>query len=155
MKRFRALDRERRSLLLEAYAYLAWARILKALPFRWTVPSLGSSMVETPHEGDPSNEERLRRIASAVHLASRHSWWECACLVRAVAAMKMLERRGIESTLYLGTARDADGAMIAHAWLRSGSRVLTGAEEMAGFAVVGVFGKRIETGEKRRDAAYG
>ncbi len=71
---------------------------------------------------------------------SRHTWWESQCLVMAIAAMKMLDRRGIESTLYLGTARDADGKMIAHAWLRSGNIYLTGFEEMRKFTVVGKFG---------------
>ena len=38
----------------------------------------------------------------------------------------MLERRKIESTLYLGTAKDEDGKMVAHAWLRSGPFTLLG-----------------------------
>ena len=45
----------------------------------------------------------------------------------------MLERRNIESTLYLGTAKDDQGQFIAHAWLRSGPFYLTGAEEMEAF----------------------
>ena len=47
--------------------------------------------------------------------------------------MKMLERRKIESTLYLGTAKDENGKMIAHAWLRSGPFYITGAEGMERF----------------------
>ena len=37
---------------------------------------------------------------------SRYTFWESQCLVKAIAGMKMLERRHIESTLYLGTAKD-------------------------------------------------
>ena len=40
---------------------------------------------------------------------SRYTFWESQCLVKAIAAMKMLERRQIESTLYLGTAKDENG----------------------------------------------
>ena len=57
--------------------------------------------------------------------------------------MRMLEKRGIESTLYLGTARDESGKMIAHAWLRSGPYYITGSEGMERFTVVGKFAKRI------------
>ena len=61
---------------------------------------------------------------------SRYTFWESQCLVKAIAAMKMLERRQIESTLYLGTAKDENGKLIAHAWLRSGPFYITGAEGM-------------------------
>ena len=63
---------------------------------------------------------------------------------KAIAAMKMLERRKIESTLYLGTAKDENGKMIAHAWLRSGPFYITGFEEMERFTVVGKFAKESE-----------
>ena len=55
--------------------------------------------------------------------------------------MKMLERRQIESTLYLGTAKDESGKLIAHAWLRSGPFYITGAEGMEKFTVVSKFAK--------------
>ena len=60
----------------------------------------------------------------------------------AIAGMKMLERRKIESTLYMGTARNKQGHMMAHAWLRSGKLIVTGADTMDQYTVVGVFGKR-------------
>ena len=74
---------------------------------------------------------------------SRYTFWESQCLVKAIAAMKMLERRQIESTLYLGTAKDEKGKLIAHAWLRSGPFYITGAEVMEKFTVVSKFAKRI------------
>ena len=42
----------------------------------------------------------------------------------------MLQRRQIESTLYLGTAKDENGQFIAHAWLRSGPFYISGKEGM-------------------------
>ena len=59
----------------------------------------------------------------------------------------MLERRNIDSTLYLGTAKDYQGQFIAHAWLRSGPFYLTGAEEMGRFIVVGKFAKKKQSAE--------
>ena len=68
----------------------------------------------------------------------------------AIAGMRMLERRGIESTLYMATKRDEKGKMKAHAWLRSGLYFVTGAREKDGYTVVGTFAKRIKSqkGEK-------
>ena len=57
--------------------------------------------------------------------------------------MKMLERRKIESTLYLGTGKDEDGSFAAHAWLRSGPYYVTGANGMERYTVVGKFAKII------------
>lgn len=142
-------------LLLESYLFLAWARILKSMPFRWVAPSLGTPMAETPREGDAAEEAAVRDVSRMLHMASRHCWWEYACMVRAIAAMKMLQRRGIASTLYLGTAKNAAGDMIAHAWLRSGSAIVTGGEEMNGFSVAGIFGRWAKGREKRGNGRNG
>ena len=58
---------------------------------------------------------------------------------QALAARWMLKRRRIPSTLYFGMAKDEDGRLTAHAWLRSGSQTLTGAEEQDGFTVLATF----------------
>ena len=71
-------------------------------------------------------ESYLSNISQAIHIMSRYTFWESQCLVKAIAAMKMLERRQIESTLYLGTAKDENGKLIAHAWLRSGPFYING-----------------------------
>ncbi|MBW7458870.1 lasso peptide biosynthesis B2 protein, partial [Paenibacillus sepulcri] len=76
-----------------------------------------------------------------INTVSRHTPWESKCLVRAIAGMKMLERRRIDSTLYMGTAKDKTGQLIAHAWLRSGPVYITGAEVMNRFIVVQKFAK--------------
>ena len=51
-------------------------------------------------------EYTYENISEAINIMSRYTFWESHCLVKAIAAMKMLERRQIESTLYLGTAKD-------------------------------------------------
>ena len=146
MRTFRKLlsvEPARRKLLLEAFFYLGWARILKALPFSRIAPSLGEQMAETAYSRDVENERLLLHISRAILTVSRHTWWESKCLVMAIAGMKMLQRRGIASTLYLGTAKDPSGKMIAHAWLRSGSLILTGAKGMELFTVVAKFAKKV------------
>ncbi|RED63035.1 lasso peptide biosynthesis B2 protein [Cohnella lupini] len=139
-----SLDAEMLLLLLETFAYLAWARFLVWLPFARIAPSLGSWMAETPHRSN-QQETILIKLSKALHMTSRHTFWDSKCLVRAIAAMKMLDRRHMGSTLYLGTAKDTNKKMIAHAWLRSGTFYVTGAEEMRKFTVVGTFAKRFDT----------
>ncbi|HDR3888953.1 TPA: lasso peptide biosynthesis B2 protein [Bacillus cereus] len=142
-KAFLSFDMGTKLLLIEAFFYLGWARILKSIPFSKAAPILGIHMAETSLNYDESEKITLRKISQAVHMMSRYTFWESQCLVKAIAAMKMLEKRQIESTLYLGTAKDETGNMIAHAWLRSGPFYITGVEEMKRFTVVGKFAKRI------------
>lgn len=131
-----------RLLFVEAFILLGWARMLKNKPFLNIAKTLELEMEETSL-GSSRKIQIIRDISSAVNIMSKYTFWESMCLVRAIAAMKMLERRNIESTLYLGTAKDKSGKLIAHAWLRSGSYYLTGAEEMNRFTVVGKFTKKI------------
>lgn len=130
-------------LLIEAFLFLGWARILKFFPFSKISPYLGEHMVETSYQYVEANKKQLKNISNAIHIMSKYTFWESKCLVKAIAAMKMLERRKIESTLYLGTSRDKDGKMIAHAWLRSGPNYVSGFEGMEKFTVVGIFAKQI------------
>ncbi|WP_054939083.1 lasso peptide biosynthesis B2 protein [Paenibacillus ihuae] len=130
-------------MLLEACFYLAWARIFKLLPFSKVSSVLGKPMEETSWTEYETqvNTALLHNISYSVHLMSRYVWWESMCLVKAIAIMKMLERRRMDSTLYLGTSRDVSGKLIAHAWLRSGSLYLAGQEEMDRFTVALTFSK--------------
>lgn len=98
-------------------------------------------MEETSYSVKYLDKEVIKNISEAIHIMSRYTFWESQCLVKAVAGMKMLERRGMESTVYFGTARDEKGDLIAHAWLRSGPYYVTGSEEMGKFIVVGKFAK--------------
>jgi Transglutaminase-like superfamily len=140
-----SFDRRMKLLVIEAYIQLGWARFLKQVPFGRIAPNLGRFMEETEYVQNPEQKKLLQQISEAVHLASRHTLWESQCMVKAIAAMNMLKRRGIESTIYFGTARDDKGYLIAHAWLRSGSIYISGAEEMNKFTVVGKYAKQISS----------
>lgn len=99
-------------------------------------------MQETTYVSSGEHDLLLRQVSKAVHAMSKVTWWESQCLVKAIAAMKMLEKRGVPSTLYLGSGRDDQGRMIAHAWLRSGSFYVTGNENLERYAVVALFGNQ-------------
>ncbi|MFC0269940.1 lasso peptide biosynthesis B2 protein [Metabacillus herbersteinensis] len=137
------MDWKTKGFLLESLFYLGLGRYLKSIPFSKVAPSLGQHMEETTFDPFVSNKKVLSRVSQAIHIMSRYTIWESQCLVKAIAAMKMLEKRQIESTLYLGTARDESGELIAHAWLRSGPYYITGSEEMEKFTVVGKFAKKV------------
>lgn len=143
VKKFLSMRFFMQMLFIEAFFYLGLARFLKALPFNKVAPTLGSKRHETALIHKAENEDLIRDISLAIQTMSRHTFWESKCLVMAIAGMKMLEKRGIESTLYLGTAKNAEGKFIAHAWLRSGPFYISGAETMRHFTVVETFGKQV------------
>lgn len=132
-----------KKIFLESFLYLALGRILKSIPFSKVAPYLGEHMEETPFTLEPSHKKILSEVSQAINITSKYTFWESQCLVKAIAAMKMLERRNIESTLYLGTAKDEKGKLVAHAWVRSGPFYITGFEIMNKFSVVGKFAKRL------------
>src|SRR5699024_92050 len=101
-----SLNMKSKLFLFEAYIYLAWARMLKGKDFSKVAPSLGKKMKETSTELHPENRRKLGEISQAIQIMSKYTFWESECLVKAIAAMKMLEKRNIESTLYLGMAKD-------------------------------------------------
>ncbi len=144
IKTFLKLNNKTKWLLVEAIFYLGWGRILKGLPFSKVAPLLGVNMHETTHTVNRENLKIIKNVALAIQIMSRYTFWESKCLVRAIAGMKMLERRNIESTLYLGTARNEEGEMIAHAWLRSGNFFVSGSEGMKKYTVVGTFAKEVK-----------
>lgn len=132
-----------RRLIVEAYIYLAWARILKWMPFSRIAPALGTEMAETTKDQCPERRRTLSDISQAIHLSSKYTFWESECLVKAIAAMKMMEKRKIESTMYLGTAKDKEGKLIAHAWVRSGPYYITGNEGIEQYTVVRKFARNV------------
>lgn len=145
IKVFMLLDLKIKLLFVEAFFLLGGARILKSMSFSKVASFLGEHMKETTLIIDESNRKILLNVSQAVNIMSKYTIWESMCLVKAIAAMKMLERRQIESTMYLGTAKDESGKLIAHAWLRSGPFYITGAEVMDQFVVVSKFAKKIRS----------
>lgn len=77
------------------------------------------------------------RVAYAVDRICERTTWESKCLVRALTAQKLLKRKHIASTLYLGCGTE-NGKMVAHAWLRVGDMYVTGGDG-TGYAVVSKF----------------
>ncbi|MDF0727752.1 lasso peptide biosynthesis B2 protein [Cytobacillus sp. S13-E01] len=142
---FLKLDNNTKLLMLESFISLGCSRVIKAMPFKKVINRLGMYEEETSFTDNDLDKKIIKSVSQAIDIMSRYTYWESKCLVKAIAAMKMLERRDIESTLYLGIAKDESGKLIAHAWLRSGSYYISGSEGMERFTVVGIFAKKISS----------
>lgn len=126
-----------RNLMIEATLWLALARLMLYIPFRHLSRYLGQPKVETPHSA--TDHTIPMQISHALQRVSRHVPWECKCLAQAMAGARMLKRRNIASTLYLGIAKKTHAELSAHAWLRSGDYYLTGAENREDYTVILTF----------------
>lgn len=129
----------KRGLFCEALFLLCWARLMiRLVPFRRLAPRLGRAQAESSALLPVDAQRLALDVAWAVGAAARHAPLRFVCLPQALAAKWMLRRRSIANTLYLGIAagRESESAMTAHAWLRSGDKIITGAREMAGHVVV-------------------
>lgn len=87
--------------------------------------------------------ETAKKIAWAVLVSSRYTPWKSKCLVQAITAQIMLKRRRLTSTLYLGVSKDKGNKPIAHAWLRSGTAIITGGYGGDGFTQVAKFSSEV------------
>lgn len=137
-----SLDRRTLLLFAEAFGQLGLAKLQLLRPFAKVAESLGDKREETPRDCGRDELATLKRISSAIGVMSRYTPWDSKCLVQAVAGMRMLERRRISSTLYLGTSKDEQGKLIAHAWLRSGPLYVSGGEVRKQFVVVEMFARK-------------
>lgn len=75
----------------------------------------------------PAPAALARRVSRCIAIACR-AVPRATCLVRAMAAQTVLALRGYESDIHVGVARERDAAFAAHAWLTSGSLIVTGDE---------------------------
>lgn len=81
------------------------------------------------------------QVAKAIRRVSRFSFWRNDCLPQAVAGKKLLARKGIIATLYLGLKKDKEQkqTMVAHAWLMIGEIPYIGAGNHKNYTVVSYF----------------
>lgn len=107
-------------------------------PFRQIASKIGTEQFET--EFVPQNMDIIRNVHSAVTKVCAHTPWQSQCLVQALTAKKMLNKRNLPCTLYMGVAKDENNQLIAHAWLRCGIVYITGGQNKDRFTVTGIYG---------------
>lgn len=143
-RRVRGLPGPDRLLLAEAATALGLARLaVTLLPFRVVARALGrEGPVPDGLDGSAGPAGRQAgapgRVGWAVVAAARVVPWPATCLVQTLAASRMLALRRVGTVAVLGVDRDG-GELRAHAWLKAGPVIVTGAPVHAGFTPVAVF----------------
>lgn len=141
MRRFFRFIRYNKHLWLSVLALIYSARY-RVLVLRSSGKKMqrkfGYEGLESQDEETPEHYKYGRAVGYAVeHVCSRTSW-ESKCLVRALTAQRLLKRKHIDSTMYLGCRLEEKGEMVAHAWLRCGRLFVTGGNG-DGYAMVSKF----------------
>ena len=90
-------------------------------------PAIGPARI-----GRPSPE----RLAWAVAAASRYVPDGFNCLIRALAAGRMLRHYGYDAALRIGVVKDQKNGLAAHAWLESDSQVIIGGFELGRYVTL-------------------
>jgi hypothetical protein len=125
-------------LFLEAgFSLTLWKIIIHIFPLKCFAGLLGTPQVETPGIRIP--DPRIRELVRALARSRKYAPWEWKCMAEAIAVQRMLQRRNIPATLYLGLHKKGKKELIAHAWLRCGDQIITGRRGIEKFRVISTF----------------
>lgn len=108
--------------------------LILLIPMKYLRRLFGKEGEESSQEATIEEYRYAKTISIYVNRSAEKTIWKSKCLVRALTAQKLLHRKNIDSTLYLGVGKEND-KMIAHAWLRCGRFYVTGGDG-SGYAVV-------------------
>jgi hypothetical protein len=136
---------QRQRLLAQAAIALLIATVaLRCLPFARIARWLGVSCLETAADSKPHRDLLASDIGWAVRAVARRLPWSAQCLTQAIAATLLNRLHGVSSTLYLGVTFTPSRVLRAHAWVRSGRRIVVGGARHQRFSVVGCFAGRFD-----------
>ena len=108
----------------------------------------------TPIAANAEQQRRAARIGYVVAQTARLMPFRCVCLQQVLAVREMLKRRHIPATVYLGVLPDemvstgvadrhkqqSSTGAVAHAWIKSGDRVINGeTPDLGNYVVLGIF----------------
>lgn len=106
------------------------------IPFRRTASMLGKIDAVTPVVPvTDAKSEKARRIGWVLLRLSRYLPWRCMCFEQALAGIMLLKVYCLDGTIYFGVKKGAP-KMTAHAWLRCGDQIITGAAGHEQFTVL-------------------
>lgn len=123
---------------ITVYFYVAYYRLcLLFVPMPRIEKMIGVRGAESEAEETLENIKLAKLVGFHVNRVTAHLPLKRKCFVRALSARKILMKRGVNTTLYLGVGKE-DDKMVAHAWLRCGQLYVTGGNG-AGYAMVAKF----------------
>ena len=150
--RFFAAPTRSKLLALEALCELTLARARTLLSARYFTRKMGE-LEGTPIQANPRQQDHAARIGHVVALTAQFVPFRAVCLQQVLAVRRMLKRRHIPATVFLGVQRSASvdldrhvsagtaaEDMAAHAWVKSGDRVVNGkTPDLDSYIVLGMF----------------
>ncbi|MDZ4940883.1 lasso peptide biosynthesis B2 protein [Clostridium perfringens] len=141
VKTFFKIDFESKVIFCKAFILCGFYRfIILNISFSKVKKLLGEKGKESDFKIDIDHYKIVKKVGFIVKLASSHTPWESKCLVQAMTAQKILNDKGIKTTLYLGVAKEKNN-MVAHSWLRYGQMFVTGGNGDLNYKRVGCFVK--------------
>lgn len=137
---FTRLQKEDKKIVIECIIYTGLYRfILLFYSFNRIAPMMGKHRTSSPMEINEEDMVLCRKVGAYILKVSRSVPWKCECFVKALVVQRILAKRSIATTLYLGVKRDRNNDIQGHAWLRAGKYIITGDKEKDEFVEVGRF----------------
>ena len=134
------LKKNDRRILLEAFILSGIFRLIVSfVPFKKYKKFIGKYNEVSSNEIESDSIYLIDKISWAVNTIEKYTPWKSTCLVKAIVAQRLLKKRSIDSTLYLGLKKEKHGTMQAHAWVRCGELIITGGENKEQFTEVAKF----------------
>ncbi len=130
---------ERNRFFVAYFTTTIFSLLLAFTPKRFVLKRIGLQGVESPSDIPEENRIIAGRVAKSIRRTTRYSPWRITCFAKGITAKYLLKRKGIASTLYLGISKEGVNKLTAHAWLRCGSVIVTGKEEMQRFTKIVFF----------------
>lgn len=130
---WRTPGRRRRAVREAAWNLLRSRLRFAARGYPEIMEDFGSPVPVGPRDALPPPHPDSGLVGWAVEAVAKRMPFECDCIVRAHAAMRMLARRGIRTRTVVGAYRGEEGGIELHAMLMDGTRVVTGMENQASF----------------------
>ena len=139
VKYFKTPPLEKR-LLRQTFFWLVVSFIwVRWFPLRWFSKSLGTFRTAMDDDLQEGQEQLVRKAQHALRRIKRRLPWNVKCFEEAIAVKKVLKRYGTDSTLYLGVKKEGGESLKAHAWLKTGGKVVAGERGHKEFTVVGFY----------------
>ena len=143
IKLFWRLPIKEKMLFVEAFFLLGLMRLLiTTVSFKRLTRSLRQSSTDV--ELSPLNDNQATvavQVGEIIGRAANNTPWESVCLTQALAAQRMLKKRGIPGVFYLGVMKDKenDKNVRGHAWSQCDETIITGAKEHEDYTVISVY----------------
>jgi hypothetical protein len=123
----------------ETFCELSLAKaMIVFLPFSYWKKYCGYFHCETL-KVQVANKQMLQDISSAIKFIAKCLPRKSKCLDQALVAQRMLARRQLANTLYLGMVKNDQKEWLAHAWVRCGNDWVIGYQAGINYTVVGTY----------------